>query len=143
MISTIYCLVKIRNMINTQCDITIYRQTILPILDYTSFLLIACNISDRTELQKLQNHALRICYNVRLRDRVSIIQMHTRAGLLSLEQRRQKQLLCFMFIHKYRHSIARVHGRNTRATQQFSFVRERYNCIKYKTSRYYLKGALL
>ena len=84
-VNKIYCLVKIRNMINTHCAISIYRQAILPILDYTGFLQIGCNISDRNDLQKLQNHALRICYNVRLRDRVSINQMHARAGLLSLE----------------------------------------------------------
>ena len=32
--------------------------------------------------------------------------------------------------------------RDTRVARQFSFVRERYNCIKYKNSPYY-KGALL
>ena len=141
-VNKIYMLVKIRNMITVQCAISIYKQTILPILDYAGFLIIACNISDRSDLQKLQNHALRICYNVRLRDRVSIVQMHTRAGLLSLEQRRQKQLLSLMFIHKQRHDVARVHGRNTRAAQIFEFIRERYNCNKYKNSPYY-KGALL
>ena len=92
-VNKIYSLVKIRNMINTHCAITIYKQTILPIFDYAGFLLTSCNISDRADLQKLQNHPLRICFNVRLRDRVSILQMHTRAILLSLEQRRKKQLL--------------------------------------------------
>ena len=111
-------------------------------LDYVGFLLIACNISDRSDIQKLQNHALRICYNVRLRDKVSIVHMHARAGLLSLEQRRQKQLLSLMFIYKQRCDVARVHGRMTRAAQHFAFARERYQCIKYKNSPYY-KGALL
>ena len=109
----IYSLVKVRNMINTQCAITIYKQTILPLLDYVGFLLIACNISDRSDIQKLQNHALRICYNVRLRDKVSIVHMHASAGLLSLEQRRQKQLLSLMFIYKQRCDVARVHGGQT------------------------------
>ena len=34
------------------------------------FLLISGNVSDRTDLQTLQNDALRICFNVRLGDRV-------------------------------------------------------------------------
>ena len=69
--------------------------------------------------------------------------MHARSNLLSLEPRRKKQLLSLMFIHKHRHqNIARVHVRRTRAAQVFSFVREKYNCIKYKNSPYY-KGALL
>ena len=141
-VNKVYSLVKIRNMITTQCAITIYKQTILPILDYAGFLLISCNISDRLDLQKLQNHALRICYNVRLRDRVSIANMHARASLLSLEQRRKIQLLCIMFAHKQKYNVARVHARRTRAADRFSFVRERYNCVKYKNSPYY-KGALL
>ena len=120
----------------------IYEQKFLPILDYAGFLLIACNISDRSDLQKLQNHALTICYNVRLRDIVSIIHMHTRASLLSLEQRRQKQLLCLMYIHKHRFNVAQVHEYLTRADQVFTFARKRYNCVKYKNSPYY-KGALL
>ena len=141
-VNKIYSLIKIRNMINTQCAISIYKGTLLPILDYAGFLLISCNISDRSDLQKLQNHALRICYNVRLRDRVIILQIHTTARLLSLEQRSKKQLLCLMFIHKKRHDVAHVHRRRTRAAQNLSFVRERYNCLKYKNSPYY-KGALL
>ena len=80
---------------------------------------------------------------MKLRDRISIVQMHRRAKLLSLEQRRQKQLLNLMFIYKLRHvNIRRVHGRNTRAANVNSFTRERYHNNKYKNSPFY-KGALL
>ena len=107
------------------------------------FLLISGNVSDRNDLQTLQNNALRICYNVRLRDRVSVGNMHRNANLLSLEQRRQKQLLCLMFLYKTRHAeIRRIHGRNTRAADVFSFTRERYHNVKYRNSPFY-KGALL
>ena len=90
----------------------------------------------------VQNHALWICYNVRLRDRVSIEHMHTRANLLSLEQQRQKQLLHLTFIHKHRHNVARISSRRTRAAGVYTFVWERYSCIKYRNSPYY-KGSLL
>ena len=33
-----YSLVKLRNMITTQCAITIYKQTILPVIDYAGYL---------------------------------------------------------------------------------------------------------
>ena len=121
-VAKIYSLVKIRDMITTQCAITIYKQTIMPILDYSGFISISCNISDRNDLQTLQNHALRICYNVRLRDRESVERMHNRANLLSLEQRRQKQLLHLMFIHQQRHNVARIYQRQTRAAGNFSIV---------------------
>ena len=101
------------------------------------------NVSDKNELQILQNNGLRICYNVRLRDMVSIERMHNLAHLLSLDQRRQKQVLFLMFIHKNRHVEAcRIHPTNTRAANVYSFVREKYNNVKYKNSSYY-KGSLL
>ena len=73
----IYTLAKIRNSISLKCALTIYEQTILPLLDYTGFMLLSANISDKNDLQVMQNNALRICFNVRLRDRVSIDQMHS------------------------------------------------------------------
>ena len=139
----IYMLIKIRNNIDTQCALTIYKQTILPLLDYAGFLLISGNVSDRSDLQILQNDALRVCFNVKLRDRMSILHMHRMAKLLSLEQRKKKQLLNLMFIYKLRHvNIRRLHGRNTRAANVFSFTRERYHNNKYKNSPFY-KGAVL
>ena len=139
----IYNLVKIRKYIDVNCALAIYKQTILPLLDYSGFMLISANLSDRDNLQRLQNDALRICFNVRLRDRVSVVRMHRQAKLISLEQRRRKQLLCLMFIFKSRHNdIRREHARNTRAANVYSFVRERYNNVKYKNSPYF-KGSLL
>ena len=48
-----------------------------------------------------------------------------------------------MFIYKNRYEDARrVHGRNTRAANVFSFTRDRYHNNKYTNSPFY-KGALL
>ena len=141
--SKIYSLIKIRDLITTKCAISIYKQTILPILDYSGFVTISCNVSDRNDLQTLQNNALRTCYNVKLRDRVAIRGMHNRANLLSLEQRRQVQLLTLMFIYKSIHPDAgRIYNRRTRAANVYTFTRERYNCVKYRSSPYY-KGSIL
>ena len=96
---------KIRKFINQESAVIIYKQTILPLLDYSGFLLNSCNVSDRGDLQILQNDALRTCYNVKRRDRMSIRQMHYDANLLSLDQRRKIQLLLLMFIHKNVQSI--------------------------------------
>ena len=69
--------------------------------------------------------------------------MHLQANLLSLEQRRRRQLMYLMFIYKNRHdNIGRIYPRNTRGANVFSFVRERYNNMKYKNSPYY-KGSLI
>ena len=139
----IFFLAKIRNNIDRSCAISIYEQIILPLLDYAGFMLISGNKSDRSDLQTLQNNALRICFIVRLRDMVSIERMHNMSKHLSLEQRRKKQLLCLMFIFTGRHdNIQRVHGHNTRAAQIYSFTHERYHNVKYKNSPYY-KGTIL
>ena len=68
--------------------------------------------------------------------------INNRAGLLSLNQRRQKQILCLMYIHKQRFTSARIHEKITRAAGIFSFLSKRYNCVKYKNSSYYT-GAIL
>ena len=96
--SKIFSLDKIRNIITLKCALAIYKQTILPLFDYTGFTQMSLNVSDKNDLQTLQNNGLRTCYNVRLRDRVSIERMHNQAKLLSLEQRRQKQVLLLLFI---------------------------------------------
>ena len=112
-------------------------------IDYSGCMLISCNVSDRCELQTLQNNALRICFIIKLRDRMSVELMHNRANLLSFEQRRQKQLLALMFLYKNRHdNVRRIYPRNTRAANVFSFTRERFHNVKYRNSPYY-KGSLL
>ena len=71
---------RIRRYITTKCAVTIYI-TIMPLFDYAGFLLISCNKSDRGDLQVIQNNCLRICYDVRLRDRMTLINMHGQANL--------------------------------------------------------------
>ena len=133
---------KLRKFITQDCAIIIYKQTILPLLDYSGFLINSCNISDRNELQVLQNDALRTCFNVRRRDRMSIKLMHKNANLLSLDQRRKMQLLSLMFIHKTNHAVQRRFDRATRAADRYTFYLERYKNVKYKNSPYYKSSEL-
>ena len=93
----IFLLRKLRRYITTDSALLIYKQTILPIFDYAGFMLLAVAVDDRKDLQIMQNDALRFCYNVRLNDHVSIFDLHTRAKLSSLEQRRIRQLLGLHF----------------------------------------------
>ena len=133
---------KLRKYVSQECAVTIYKQTILPLLDYSGFLLNSCNVSDRNDLQILQNDALRTGFNIKRRDRMSIRNMHREASLLSLDQRRKFQLLALMFIHKTNHNVRRPFNRATRGADRFQFYLERYNNVKYKNSPYY-KGSLL
>ena len=131
---------KLRKYVSEECAITIYKQTILPLLDYSGFLLNSCNVSDRNDLQILQIDALRTCFNIKRRDRMSVRNMHRDANLLSLDQRRKIQLLTLMFIHKTNHNVQRPFNRATRGADRFKFYLERYNNMKYRNSPYY-KGS--
>ena len=141
-VSQLFKLRKIRHMITTKCAIDIYKHTILPILDYAGFMLYSINQSDKNDLQILQNDALRTCYNVFRRYRLSLKNLHTQARLLSLDQRRQIQLLSLMYIHKNTVNPARVNTRITRGAERYRFITERCQTAKYRNSPYY-RGAVM
>ena len=136
-LNKLFNLRKLRCYITDKGALAIYKQTILPILDYAGFMLISCTKSDRNDLQVLQNDALRTCYNVRRRDKLSILNMHNRAHLLSLEQRRTFQLFSLMYMHKNNPVNLRPIVRNTRAADRDQFYIERYANCKYKNSPFY------
>ena len=141
-LNKLFILRKLRGQITEKCAITIYKQMILPIFDYVNFLLVACNKSDRHELQVIQNDALRTCFNVRRRDRLSVSNMHIKANLLSLTQRRCVQLLGLMYNHSKNPEHLRVYIRNTREADHIVFRVERYENMKYKNSPYYVGSEL-
>ena len=49
-----------------------YKQTILPLVEYAGFLLNLNRKHDTEKLQKLQNRALRLCYNAQNSRDVSV-----------------------------------------------------------------------
>ena len=49
----IFIMSKIRKFLTEKAALSIYKQTILPIIDYSGFLLLTCNTSDRANLQKV------------------------------------------------------------------------------------------
>ena len=131
---------KLRYYITEKSALAIYKQTILPVFDYAGFLIIACNKSDRHDLQIIQNDALRTCYNVKSHDKLSKSKMHKKSNLLSLEQRMTFQLLGLMYLHKHDVANLRIPARQTRGAGRTQFHVERYNVCKYKNSPFY-KGA--
>ena len=94
------------------------------------------------EYTVIQNDALRTCLNVKQRDKLSILNMHTKANVLSLEQRRTLQLLTLMFMHKNNPVNLRPPVHNTRAADREQFYAERFSNCKYRNSPFY-KGTEL
>ena len=134
---------KIRRYIDNSSALAIYKQMILPLFDYSGFLLLSCLKTDREDLQIIQNNALRLCLNLRLNDRVSLCNIHATSNLASLEQRRCIQLLSLLFIHGESHlNVFEIPARNTRAAAIRKFKTEIYKNSKYKNSPYYKAAKL-
>ena len=128
---------KLRYYVSEKGALSIYKQTILPLFEFSGLMLMACTKSDRQDLQVIQNDALRTCFNVKRRDKLSILNMHIKANLLSLEQRRTMQLLRLMYMHKS-NPVNLLHlVRNTRAANRDQFYVEQYSNCKYKNSPFY------
>ena len=65
----IFVLSKIRKYVDNKTALLIYKQAVLPLVEYAGFVLIFCTIGQRYDLQVLQNNALRLCKRYRLLDR--------------------------------------------------------------------------
>ena len=136
-------LCKIRKYITTDSALAIYKQMILPLFDYSGFLLLSCNKTDREDLQIIQNNALRHCLGLRLNDRVSLVDIHRNANLVSLEQRRCIQLLLLLYTHGNSNpTVLVIPPRNTRAANRKKFKTEKYENAKYRNSPYYKAAKL-
>ena len=93
----LFMLRKIRRNINNYGAICLYKQMILPLFDYSGFLLLSCNLGQKRELQRIQNSCIRICLLYDRRQHISIDRLHQEIKLVSLEQRRQIQCLTLMY----------------------------------------------
>ena len=71
-------------------------------------------------------------------DKVAVAKIHDSIGVLSLEQRRQKQLLCIMFMHAKKGKSRKVTNRNTRSQTKYVFQVPAKMGKKYQKSPYYL-----
>ena len=91
---------------------------------------------------KVQNDALRYCKGIHLLDKISIEKIHNSVKLLSLEQRRQKQLLNIMFIQSIKGKSRAVINVNTRSQAKYVFKVDTNMGTKYKKLPYYL-GTIL
>ena len=138
----IFALRKIKKYLTEAASILVYKQTIMPIFNYAGFLLISLNNSDKYDLQVVQNDALRFCKNIQMLDKISIPKIHDSVSLLSLEQRRQKQLLNLMFIQASEGKARVVTNVNTRRQTKYVFKTDVKIGKKYQRSPFYL-GTIL
>ena len=133
---------KIRKYVDNRTALLIYKQAILPIVEYAGFVLISRNIGQRRDLQTLQNNALRLCKRYYLVDRVPIDYLHGECTIIGLQQRRRKQLLRLMYLHSKCEKNIKKPVRITRAITKTVFKVPSKITTKYSISPFY-KGTLL
>ena len=93
-----YLLNKIMQNLNVYTSISLYKTMILPYTEYGDVIIDAANDKQLNKLQKIQNHCLRIC--LQANPRTNLIEVHSRAKLNYLADRRYSHLLNIMFRRK-------------------------------------------
>ena len=92
----------------------------------------------KNELQIIQNDALRFANQVTKNDRISKVELHKKAKLLSLEQRRKTQLYTLMYKLSLRGMYRKIKNINTRKQQKYVFKTETKIGRKYEKSAYFI-----
>lgn len=86
---------RIRNRVNRETSLLLYKSLIAPHYDFCSTILFMLNESNLHSLQKLQNRAMRVILK-RPRDS-SVTQMLNETGLLTVKQRIHYNMLVFIY----------------------------------------------
>ena len=129
---------KIRKFLTFDASVLVYKQMILPIIDYSGFMITACRKDEIGNLQTFQNDILRICNMSRISDKVSIEKLHEKCKLISLEQRRRKQFLRLMYLLSSDVNFLHVPGRLTRNANRITFKVPTGISNIYEHSPYYI-----
>ena len=94
---TIYQFGKIKRFLNQETRVLVYKQTILPLSEYVSFVMSLNNKHEIDKLQKLQNRALQMCYDIQNPQDIRIADIHEMARVEMLYKRRMLELLCMIY----------------------------------------------
>ena len=129
---------KIKNDLTENNRILVYKQTILPFVEYVSFLLYLNRKYDVDKLQKLQNNALRICFDIKDPKLLTVDALHERANIGSLLERREQLLMGVMFDLRKDTNLLSIAAVNTRQAEKTVFKTEIVHYDIYKRSPFYV-----
>ena len=138
----IYQFGKIRKYIDVSTRVLLYKQTMLPLVEYVSFMLCLNTARDVEKLQKLQNRCLRLCLDINRPIDMSVERLHDTARVDTLDVRRDIHLLNIMFLLKRNKSFCKESKRITRAADRYIFETRIVHMEVYAKSPY-LKGVSL
>ena len=133
---------KIRRFLPEATRILVYKQTILPLVEYVSYMLFFNRKIDVDKFQKLQNRALHMCFDIYDPRDISLVDLHKNAKLLTLQARRDIHLINLMFDLRDVEGYINVPVVETRQANKIIFKLDRADCDVYKRSPYNVGGGL-
>ena len=133
---------KLKNSVDDNTRILLYKQTILPLVEYADIMLYHVRKHDLEKLQRLQNKALRLCLDIINPQDISTEDLHKSVNLMTLDNRRELHLMNLM--HKYREPRPWLHENalNTRNADKKAFATEVPNLSVYSNSPFYTGSKL-
>ena len=118
--------------LNIKAAMLVYKNMILPILEYGDIFITVASKENRRKLQTLQNRALKVIHQV---DRYyETDPIHDESNLLKLKYRREQHLLQFMYTKRDDQFLRRPRptGVTTRAGTKCNFQLRKPKTEKYK-----------
>ena len=117
----IYQFGKIRKYITQETHILVYKQTILPLIEYVSFILLFNRSCGIDKLQRLQNRCLHVCLDIHNPRDISVLRLHERRKISYLSMRRYTHLSKLMFNLAQNQKYKKIAGRKTRGNNSYNF----------------------
>ena len=116
-----YQFTKIRKYVDVNTCIRIYKQTVLPLVEYVSFMMCLNNKHNIGKLQRLQNKSLRLYYNIDVPVEMNTTLLHDNAKIEKLCDRRNLALMCIMYDLCQNRLYEKIANRATRAADGYIF----------------------
>ena len=122
---------------NIQDAIDLYKQAIIPLMEYGNFLIDSGPATLIKKFQPLQNRGLRICLKKRI-GQMSTNKLHKKCKVERLDIRRKRQLACLMYRHsQVKGNLASKPNMRTRGDLKVKLKVERPKRSKYRSSPLY------
>ena len=131
-------LTKIKRCLDKNTRLLVYKQTILPILEYIDALLYIIPKYKHEKLQRQQNSILRKCLDIVHAIDISVEDLHREAHLLNLNTRREIHLMNLMYKYQNIKEWTNIPAKNTRRADGITFKTEQPLLNVYGNSPYYL-----
>ena len=132
----IYKFSKLRKNMSKKISIQIYKVMIAPSLEYCSFYIGCAHSGELLKLQRIQNHALRVCLRSDIRS-ISVADLHKQMEVLFLDRKRKLQLLMIMWKKAHNGEAIPQANIRTRGDLKIKFRKRRAKSSFYQKSPYY------